>query len=67
MWWCYMLAFAGGSIVGLILMALMAASREPDPHEIHVCCDEDGNIDILTIPPGDKVIWHTGKGEEHGQ
>ena len=65
MWWCYMLSFAGGSIVGLILMALMAASREQEPHEVHVYCDEDGNMEVMTIPPGDHVIWHS-KPEDMG-
>ena len=58
MWWCYLLCFMGGSLVGLVLMALMAASRESEPHEVHVYCDEDGNIQIMTFPMEDKVIWH---------
>ena len=39
-------------------MALMAASRESEPHEVHVYCDEDGNMQIMTFPVEDKVIWH---------
>ena len=58
MWWCYLLCFMGGSLVGLVLMALMAASREPEPHEVHVYCDEHGNLEILTISDRDKIIWH---------
>ena len=42
MWWAYLLTFFCGSIVGLIVMGLMAASRETEPHEVHVYCDEDG-------------------------
>lgn len=59
MWWCYLLCFMGGSLVGLVLMGLMAASREPEPHEVHVYCDEDGNMQIMTLPVEDKIIWHT--------
>lgn len=59
MWWAYLLTFFGGSIVGLVLMGLMAASRETEPHEVHVYCDEDGNMQIVTFPMEDKVIWHT--------
>lgn len=58
MWWVYLLTFFGGSIVGLIVMGLMAASRETEPHEVHVYCDEDGNIQIVTFPMEDKVVWH---------
>jgi hypothetical protein len=41
-----------------VSMALMAASRESEPHEVHVYCDEDGNMQIMTFPVEDKVIWH---------
>ena len=58
MWWAYLLTFFVGSIVGLIIMGLMAASRETEPHEVHVYCDEDGNMPIMTFPVTDKVIWH---------
>ena len=58
MWWVYILVFLGGAIVVLMLMALMAASRESEPHEVHVYCDEDGNMQIMTFPVEDKVIWH---------
>lgn len=58
MWWAYLLTFFGGSIVGLIVMGLMAASRETEPHEVHVYCDEDGNLQIVTFPMEDKIIWH---------
>jgi hypothetical protein len=58
MWWVYLLVFFGGAIVGAMLMALMAASRESEPHEVHVYCDEDGNMQIMTLPVEDKVIWH---------
>lgn len=59
MWLAYLLTFFCGSIVGLIVMGLMAASRETEPHEVHVYCDEDGNMQIVTFPMEDKVIWHT--------
>jgi hypothetical protein len=58
MWWGYILVFLGGAIVGLMLMALMAASRDSERHEVHVYCDEDGNMQIMTFPVEDKVIWH---------
>jgi hypothetical protein len=58
MWWVYILVFLGGAIVGLMLMALMAASRDSERHEVHVYCDEDGNMQIMTFPVEDKVIWH---------
>jgi hypothetical protein len=58
LWWCYSLAFVGGSIVGIIVMGLMAASRVSEPHEVHVYCDEHGNLEIMTLPPGDVIIWH---------
>lgn len=58
MWWVYLLVFFGGAIFGAMLMALMAASRESEPHEVHVYCDEDGNMDIMTFPMEDKIIWH---------
>ena len=58
MWWVYLLVFFGGAIVGAMLMALMAASRELEPHEVHVYCDEDGNMPIMTFPVEVKVIWH---------
>lgn len=58
MWWCYLLVFIAGSIVGLFMMGLMAASRETEPHEVHVYCDEHGNLEIMTLPPGDVIIWH---------
>ena len=58
MWWVYLLVFFGGAIVGAMLMALMAASRESEPHEVHVYCDEDGNMQIMTLPVEDEVIWH---------
>ena len=58
MWWVYLLVFFGGAIVGAMLMALMAASRESEPHEVHVYCDEDGNMQIMTFPVEDKVSWH---------
>jgi hypothetical protein len=58
MWWCYLLVFIAGSIVGLFMMGLMAASREAEPHEVHVYCDEHGNLEIMTLPPGDVIIWH---------
>jgi hypothetical protein len=58
MWWVYLLVFFGGAIFGAMLMALMAASRESEPHEVHVYCDEDGNMQIMTFPVEDKVIWH---------
>lgn len=58
MWWVYLLVFFGGTIFGAMLMALMAASRESEPHEVHVYCDEDGNMQIVTFPMEDKVIWH---------
>ena len=58
MWWIYILVFLGGAIVGLMLMALMAASRDSERHEVHVYCDEDGNMQIMTFPVEDKVIWH---------
>jgi hypothetical protein len=58
MWWVYILVFLGGAIVGLMLMALMAASRDSERHEVHVYCDEDGNTQIMTFPVEDKVIWH---------
>ena len=47
-----------GSLVGLIVMGLMAALREPELHEVHVYCDEDGNVQIMTFPVEDKIIWH---------
>lgn len=53
-----MLVFFGGAIIGAMLMALMAASRESEPHEVHVYCDEDGNMQIMTLPVEDEVIWH---------
>ena len=59
MWWAYLLTFFCGSIVGLIVMGLCAVSRETEPHEVHVYCDEDGNMQIVTFPMEDKVIWHT--------
>lgn len=59
MWWVYLLVFFGGAIVGAMLMALMAASRESEPHEVHVYCDEDGNLEIVTFPMEDQIIWHT--------
>ena len=58
MWWVYLLVFFGGAILGAMLMALMAASRESEPHEVHVYCDEDGNMQIMTLPVEDEVIWH---------
>jgi hypothetical protein len=58
MWWVYLLVFFGGAIIGAMLMALMAASRESEPHEVHVYCDEDGNMQIMTLPVEDEVIWH---------
>ena len=59
MWWAYLLTFFCGSTVGLVLMGLMATSRETEPHEVHVYCDEDGNMQIVTFPMEDKIIWHT--------
>ena len=59
MWWVYLLVFFCGAIFGAMLMALMAASRETEPHEVHVYCDEDGNMQIVTFPMEDKIIWHT--------
>ena len=59
MWWIYILVFLGGAIVGLMLMALMAAlPKDSEQHEVHVYCDEDGNMQIMTFPMEDKVIWH---------
>lgn len=58
MWWAYLLSFVGGTLMGMVLMALMAASREPERHEVHVYSDEDGNLDVVSIPPGDQIIWH---------
>lgn len=63
MWWVYLLVFFGGAIFGAMLMALMAASRESEPHEVHVYCDEDGNMQIMTFPMEDKVIWHKNREE----
>ena len=65
MWWLYLLAFIGGSMIGVVVMGLCAASREADPHEVHVYCDEDGNLEVMSFPPGDKIIWHT-KPEDMG-
>ncbi len=59
----YILVFLLGCVVGLGLMALMAASKEPEPHEVHVYCDEDGNIQIMTFPMDDKVVWHKDEKE----
>ena len=58
MWLVYLLVFSGGVLSGATLMALMAAQKEPEPHEVHVYCDEDGNVQIMTFPTEDKVIWH---------
>ena len=58
MWWVYLLVFFGGVLLGATLMALMVASKEPEPHEVHVYCDEDGDMQIMTFPVEDKVIWH---------
>ena len=58
MWWIYALTFFAGLILGAIIMALMAANRENIPHEIHVYSDNDGNIEIMSIPYGDMVTWH---------
>jgi hypothetical protein len=66
MWWVYILVFLGGAIVGLMLMALMAASRDSERHEVHVYCDEDGNMQIMTFPVEDKVIWHKKPEELEG-
>ena len=46
------------------MMALMAASKEPEPHEVHVYCDDDGNAQIMTFPVEDKVIWHKNEKKE---
>lgn len=58
MWLVYLLTFFGGSIMGTIIMGLCAVSREPEPHEVHVYVDTDGEMEIMTIPPGDQIIWH---------
>jgi acyl-coenzyme A synthetase/AMP-(fatty) acid ligase len=58
MWWVYLLVFFGGVLSGAMLMALMAAPKEPEPHEVHVFCDEEGKTQIMTFPVEDKVIWH---------
>lgn len=60
----YVLVFLLGCVVGLGLMALMVASKEPEPHEVHVYCDEDGNIQIMTFPMDDKVVWHKNEKKE---
>lgn len=44
--------------MGTIIMGLCAVSREPEPHEVHVYVDIDGEMEIMTIPPGDQIIWH---------
>ena len=67
MWWVYILVFLGGAIVGLMLMALMAAlPKDSERHEVHVYCDEDGNMQIMTFPVEDKVIWHKSPEELEG-
>lgn len=53
-----MLIFFVGVTLGTLLMGLMAASRESEPHEVHVYCDEDGIAQIMTFPVKDKVVWH---------
>ncbi len=52
------LAFLIGAFVGIIIMGLCAASRAPEPHEVHIYCGKDGNMQIMTLPTEDKVIWH---------
>lgn len=64
MWWCYVISFFGGVLFGLIIIALMAASKEREPHEVHVYSDEDGNFQIMTFPAEDKVIWHNDPDKE---
>lgn len=58
------LVFLLGCIFGMGMMALMAASKEPEPHEVHVYCDDDGNAQIMTFPVEDKVIWHKNEKKE---
>ena len=58
------LVFLLGCIFGMGMMALMAASKEPEPHEVHVYCDDDGNAQIRTFPVEDKVIWHKNEKKE---
>ena len=62
----FILVFMGGCTFGFCLMALLAAGRDPEPHEVHVYCDEHGNLEIMTLPPGDKIIWHDKPEEVEG-
>lgn len=67
MWLYYFISFMLGTIVGVGMMALMIASREPERHEIHVYAGEDGKVDILSIPSGDIITYHTKEDEADGE
>ena len=67
MWIYYFISFMLGAIVGVGMMALMIASREPERHEIHAYVGEDGKVDILSIPRGDIVTYHTKEDEADGE
>lgn len=67
MWLYYFISFMLGTIVGVGMMALMIASREPEKHEIHAYVGEDGKVDILSIPRGDIITYHTKEDEADGE
>lgn len=57
MWW-YILAFFGGCIVGMTLIALMAANKE---YVVHVYMDEKEPV-FFTADSNVRIVYHAGGG-----
>ena len=53
-WW-YVVAFFGGVIVGVVMMGLVAGSRQSTVHIYH---EPDGSMSILSDDPGIVVEHH---------
>lgn len=51
----YFVAFFTGVIVGIVLMALMAASKD---RTVHIYHEPDGSISVLSDDPYIKVEHH---------
>jgi hypothetical protein len=67
MWLYYFISFMLGTIVGVGMMALMIANREPEKHEIRAYVGEDGKVDMLVIPRGDIITYHTKEDKADGE